>query len=132
MRESAFCFLSFKSIKKGTRAIEEELKGKMPILTAKSIDVARGRGGERGDLAPHWHAEYAKYPVFITFETNFCSKSKNTPPHVIGNKNVTALTLYLKSIRSQNSIPTRAKTFSFSFFFWSTSNFGQKQFQFQM
>ena len=31
-----------------------------------------------------------------------CSKSKNSPPIVIGNKNTTALTLYLKWIRLQN------------------------------
>ena len=103
-------FFFLKSIKKETRAIEEELKDKMPILTAKS-QRRRGEGG----LASHWHAEYAKYPVFITFETSFYSKSKNSPPIVIGNKNVTALTLDLKKNRSQNSIPTQAKTFFSSF-----------------
>ena len=39
----------------------------------------------------------------------------------IGNKKVNALTLEWKRIRSQNWIPTRAKTF-----FWSSPNFGQK------
>ena len=33
-----------------------------------------------GVTAPHWQAEYAKYNVFRTFETDFCSKSKNIPP----------------------------------------------------
>ena len=28
----------------------------------------------------HWHAEYVRYPVFSTFETNFCTKSENSPP----------------------------------------------------
>ena len=84
----------------------------MPILTAKSSSVARSDGG-RGGLAPYWHVEYAKYPLFITFETNFCSKGKNSPPIVIGNKTMTVLLLYLKRIRSQNSILARAKTFFF-------------------
>ena len=118
-------FFFLKSIKKETRAIEEELKDKMPILTAKS-QRRRGEGG----LASHWHAEYAKYPVFITFETSFYSKSKNSPPIVIGNKNVTALTLDLKKNRSQNSIPTQAKTF-FSFLGLHVIS-GKKTFQFQM
>ena len=34
----------FKSIKKEIRAIEKELKGKMPILTAKSSSIDRGGG----------------------------------------------------------------------------------------
>ena len=38
-------FFFLKSIKKETRAIEEELKGKMPILTAESSSVAKWGGG---------------------------------------------------------------------------------------
>ena len=64
-------FFFLKSIKKETKAIEEELKGKMRILTAKSSSVDRSGGGVGGGLAFHWHEEYARYPVFITFETNF-------------------------------------------------------------
>ena len=45
----------------------------MPILTAKSSSIDRDGWGE--GVGPHGHAEYAKYPVFTTFETNFCSKS---------------------------------------------------------
>ena len=99
----------------------------MPILTAKSSSVARSVGGvgEVGvgpPLAPHWHAEYAKYPVFNTFETNFYSKSKNSPPIVIGKKNMTALTLDLKRIPSQNSIPMWANIIFLVFPY-----FGQKK-----
>ena len=49
----------------------------------------------------------------LLFETNFCTKSENTPTPSIGisNENVTTLTLDLKRIRSQNSIPTWTKTF---------------------
>ena len=34
-----------------------------------------------GGLSPYWQAEYAKYPIFSTFETNFCTKSENSPSH---------------------------------------------------
>ena len=29
---------------------------------------------------PHWHAEYAKYPVFITFRPIFALKAKIARP----------------------------------------------------
>ena len=66
----------------------------MLIFTAKSssVDTAGGGGGGGGEVGPPLAVEYAKDPVFITFETNFCSESKNNPPTGIGNKNVTALT----------------------------------------
>ena len=35
---------------------------------------------EGGAIAPHWPEEYAQYSVFSTFEANFCSKNKNSPP----------------------------------------------------
>ena len=44
----------------------------MPILAAKNSNVARGGGV--GSLAPHWHAEHAKYLVFITFKTALKAK----------------------------------------------------------
>ena len=123
-RTRVYRFSSRRSIHSTTdRYNMKYLKGKMPILTAKSSSVAGGGGG-RVVWSFYWHAEYAKHPAFITFETNVCSKSKNSPPIVTGNKNVTALALYLKRIRSQNSIPTWSKTFFFRF--WSSPNFGQK------
>ena len=33
-----------------------------------------------GAIAPHWSEEYAKYPVFGTFEADFCTKNENSPP----------------------------------------------------
>ena len=93
MRIGILRFFFLKSIKKERRAIEEELKGKMLIFTAKSSSVDTAGGGGGGGVGPPLAAEYAKDPVFITFQTNFCSKSKNNPPTGIGNKNVTALTL---------------------------------------
>ena len=54
--------------------------------------------------------EYVKY---LTFKTDFCTKSENSPPSIgFGNKNVTTLTLNWKRIRSQN--------------FWSSPNFEHK------
>ena len=41
--------------------------------------VARGEAGE-GAIASHWPEEYAKHPVFGTFEANFCTKNENIPP----------------------------------------------------
>ena len=29
---------------------------------------------------PHCPEEYAKYPVFSTFEADFCTQNKNSPP----------------------------------------------------
>ena len=48
--------------------------------------VARGA---KGAVAPYWPEEYAKYPVFSTIETNFCTKNKNSfpPPLGVGDKN---------------------------------------------
>ena len=40
--------------------------------------VARWGGGSYSP--PHWHAKYAKYPVFCTFETDFWTKNENSPP----------------------------------------------------
>ena len=64
----------------------------MQIFTNKSSSVDRAGGGG-GEVGSPLAAEYAKDPVFITFEINFYSKSKNNPPTGIGNKIVTALTL---------------------------------------
>ena len=75
-------------MKKETRAIEEELKGKMPILTAKSSSV--DRGGGRG-WPPIVMPSMQNTLFLLLFETNFCSKSENTS--LIVNKNRTALTL---------------------------------------
>ena len=41
--------------------------------------VASGEAGGRG-YSPHWPEEYAKHPVFGTFETDFCTKNENSPP----------------------------------------------------
>ena len=35
----------------------------------------------------NWPEEYAKYPVFSTFEADFCTKTENSPPNVIGDEN---------------------------------------------
>ena len=84
----------------------------MPILTAKSSCVARG-GGE-GEFGSSLACRVCKIP----YKTNFCSKSKNSLPLVIDNKNVTALTLYLAAKLD----PNMGK----NLFFWSSTNFGQK------
>ena len=76
--------------------------------------VAGGWGG--GSIALHWHAEYAKYQVFSAFETDFCTKNKNSPPPiVIGDENVSTMTMDLKRSRSQKLIPAWLKTF-FTYF----------------
>ena len=38
------------------------------------------QGAEGGYNPPHWHAEYGKYYVFSTFEPDFCTEMKNSPP----------------------------------------------------
>ena len=101
-------FFFLKSIKKETRAIEEELKGKMPILTAESSSVAIWGGGFG---LPIGMQSMQNTLFLLLFETNFCTKSENIPPIGISNENVTTLTLDLKRILSQNSIPTWTKTF---------------------
>ena len=90
----------------------------MPILTAESSSVAICGGGFG---LPIGMQSMQNTLFLLLFETNFRTKSKNIPPIGISNENVTTLTLDLKRIRSQNSIPTRTKTF-----FWSSPNFGQK------
>ena len=101
-------FFFLQSIKKETRAIEEELKGKMPILTAESNSVALWGGGFGLPIG----MQSMQNTLFsLLFETNFCAKSENIPPIGISNENVTTLTLELKRIRSQNLIPTWTKTF---------------------
>ena len=44
--------------------------------------VASGEAKGRG-YSPHWPEEYAKHPVFGTFETDFCTKNENSPPPVV-------------------------------------------------
>ena len=48
--------------------------------------LARGKAGE-GAIATYWPEEYAKHPVFGTFEADFCTKNENIPPSGIGNDN---------------------------------------------
>ena len=78
--------------------------------------------GREGDSPPYWYAEYAKYNVFSSFQTNFRSESKNTPHIGIDNENATTLTLDLKRIRSQKLIPAWSKTFLGE----SSPNFGHE------
>ena len=61
--------------------------------------------------------------LFRIFETDFCSKSENSPPIGIGNKNVTALTPDWKKIRLQKINPNLGR---YLLFFWSSPNFGPK------
>ena len=82
----------------------------MPILTAENSGVAIWGGGF-GLLIGKQSMQNTLF--LLLFETNFCSKSENIPPIGISNENVTTLTLNLKRIRSQNSIPTWTKTFFF-------------------
>ena len=90
----------------------------MPILTSKSSSVAIWGGGFG---LPIRMQSMQNTLFLLLFETNFCTRSENIPPIGISNKIVTTLTLDLKRIRSQNSIPTWTKTF-----FWSSPNSGQK------
>ena len=92
----------------------------MPILAAKSSCVARGGGG--GEFGSPLACRVCKIPCFYYFKTNFCSKSKNSLPLVIDNKNVTALTLYLEENLAAKLDPNMGK----NFFFWSSTNFGRK------
>ena len=79
--------------------------------------------GREGDSPlPYWHAEYAKYYVFGSFQTNFRTESKNTLHICIDNENATSLTLDLKRIQSQKLIPASSKTFLGG----SSPNFGHK------
>ena len=41
-------------------------------------NVARGEA-----QAPHWLENYGKYPVFSTFEADFCTKNENISPTVL-------------------------------------------------
>ena len=75
----------------------------MPILTAESSSVAIWGGGFG---LPIGMQSIQNTLFLLLFETNFCTKSENIPPIGISNENVTTLTLDLKRIRSQNSIPT--------------------------
>ena len=55
---------------------------------------------------------------FCTFETDFCTKSENSPPIGIINENACILTLDMKRIRSQKSIPEPGRTLLLIFFFF--------------
>ena len=90
----------------------------MPILTAENSGVAMWGGGIG---LPIGMQSMQNTLFLLLFDTNFCTKSENIPLIGISNENVTTLTLDLKRIRSQNSIPTWTKTF-----FWFSPNFGQK------
>ena len=70
-------FFFLKSIKKETRAIEEEVKGKMPILTAESSSVAIWGGGFG---LPIGMQSMQNTLFLLLFETNFCTESENIPP----------------------------------------------------
>ena len=51
-------------------------------FSIECCSVARGGGGEW--FEPHHRPEeYSKYPVFSTFEADFCTKSKNSSPPII-------------------------------------------------
>ena len=76
-------FFFLKLIKKKTRAIEEELKGKMPILTAESSSAAMWG---RGLGLPIGMQSMQNTLFLLLFETNFCAKSENIPPLALAMK----------------------------------------------
>ena len=85
----------------------------MPILTAESSSVSIWGGGF-GLLIGMQIMQNTL--LLLLFETNFCTKSENIPPTGISDENVTTLTLDLKRIRAQNSIPTWTFFFEDLFF----------------
>ena len=59
----------------------------MTVCTTIVKGSSVAKGGEGGCSSPNWPEEYAKYPVFSTFEANFCTKNKNSTPLGIGDEN---------------------------------------------
>ena len=82
-------------------------KMRLRLLRHGSVSsVARGRGGSSSP--PHWPEEYAKYPVFSTFEADFCTKNGNSSPNGIGDE-IWSRTLC--DIDQKHSLSARMKAF---------------------
>ena len=82
--------------------------------------VARGEGWLE---PPYWPEEYAIYPVFSTFETDFCTKNENSPPNGTGNEN------WSRTLRNIDQFEQSWDVYRLYFsedFFWRSPKFGQK------
>ena len=111
-------FFFLKSIKKETRAIEKELKGKMPILTAESSSVAIWGGGFG---LPIGMQSMQNTLFLLLLRPIFALKAKISPPLALAMRMwLLWLWTWREFGRKTRSQPGRRP------FFWSSPNFGQK------
>ena len=83
---------------------------RLELLSAHVVALPGGRRG--GSSYSHWPEEYAKYPIFSTFEADFCTKNENSLPNGIGDESWSRTWC---EIEKKNWVSAWRKTF-FSFF----------------